>query len=272
MDVHRVQDDLLERLARREALPSRDVAIVVAHPDDETIGIGAQLPRLREATMIHVTDGAPRNLADAKRAGFATAEAYAAARHRELEGALAIAGFPREASLRLEFADQQAANNLAAITRRLIEIFMSRRIAHVFTHAYEGGHPDHDATAFCVHQARASGAQIAIYEMPLYRAGEGGRIAQRFSPEGTDPGYLVEMTPDERSLKEAMLAAHVSQRPVTTIFSLDTERFRRAPAYDFNELPNGGDVFYEGRNWGMTGELWLRHVAAAKRELSGRGG
>ena len=46
-----------------------------------------------------------------------------------------------------------------------------------------------------------------------------------------------------------MLAAHVSQRPVTTIFSLDTERFRRAPAYDFNELPNGGDVFYEGRNW-----------------------
>ena len=35
MDVHRVQDDLLERLARREALPSRDVAIVVAHPDDE---------------------------------------------------------------------------------------------------------------------------------------------------------------------------------------------------------------------------------------------
>ncbi len=37
------------------------IAIVAAHQDDETIGAGGCLPRFGEVTLVHVTDGAPRD-------------------------------------------------------------------------------------------------------------------------------------------------------------------------------------------------------------------
>src|SRR5947199_10702203 len=76
----------------RESIADLKVAIVVAHPDDETIGIGAQLPRLPNGLVVVVTDGAPRDGADAQAHGFSGWQDYAAARENELEAALAEAG------------------------------------------------------------------------------------------------------------------------------------------------------------------------------------
>src|ERR671919_662030 len=80
----------------RAAIAGRDTAVVVAHPDDETIGCGALLRRLSGVSVVLVTDGAPRNLADAHAYGFAAAEDYAAARSSELAAALEIAGVSSE--------------------------------------------------------------------------------------------------------------------------------------------------------------------------------
>ena len=66
--------------------------MVVAHPDDETVGAGATLPLFRRLLLVHATDGAPRDLADARAVGFADAAGYAAARRRELDAALAAGG------------------------------------------------------------------------------------------------------------------------------------------------------------------------------------
>ena len=60
------------------------VLLVAAHPDDETVGVGAQLHRCDDLILLHLTDGAPRNLADARRHGFDDAPSYGAARAREL--------------------------------------------------------------------------------------------------------------------------------------------------------------------------------------------
>lgn len=258
--------------ALRERQRQLDVraAVVVAHPDDETIGCGSLLSRFRDVTVMHVTDGAPRNLVDAQALGFGSAEAYAAARRGELEAAMALARLSADRLLWLGWSDQEASLHLVEIADDL-----SRRLSGadiVLTHAYEGGHPDHDATAFATHAAmslmRTRGeTPPALIEFPLYRAGPEGWVFQSFSSEPQAGELTLELATEEQALKEAMFNAHASQGHVLARFSVNPERFRKAPRHDFSQLPNGGDLLYERMKWGMTGAGWLTLARAALADL-----
>jgi len=132
-------------------LPPPKALIVGAHPDDEVIGAGILMTQLFEANLVQVTDGAPRNGKFAKALGLSGWEEYARVRREETERALAVAPTHVASINNIGIADQEAAYHLDFITRKMVELLPGHEV--VITHAYEGGHPDHDSTALAVHAA-----------------------------------------------------------------------------------------------------------------------
>lgn len=248
---------MIEALTARRPTPTR-VALVVAHPDDETIAAGASLQLLSHLLLIHVTDGAPRTGPDAQAAGFATPAAYAAARHAELAAALALSQ-ATPACVTLAIPDQEASLDMRSLAHRLATLFQTHQIETVLTHAYEGGHPDHDATAWAVHQA----ARCPILEFPGYHAApDGALVTGQFLPGPL--ATAIPLTAAEQAQKIAMLACFKTQATILAAFGTGTERFRPAPAYDFARPPHPGTLNYEHWGWDMTGDRWRTLAQAAR--------
>jgi LmbE family N-acetylglucosaminyl deacetylase len=245
--------------------------IVVAHPDDETIGMGAQLRWFEDALLVQVTDGAPRDGRDAAAHGFANISEYAFARRVELRAALGAGGAD---CLRIEVVgipDQEACLHLATLTRHLQSRLQQEAPDAVFVQPYEGGHPDHDAAAFAVAAAArlsategASGP--AIIEMTAYHADGPGLATGSFLPT-ENPVTTLELDAADRLRKRRMIDCFTSQRELLAGFTTEAERFRAAPPYDFEQPPHPGQLHYERLGWNITGELWRRHARRATEEL-----
>jgi LmbE family N-acetylglucosaminyl deacetylase len=238
------------------------VLIVAAHPDDETLGLGGQFGSLPDAYLIHVTDGAPRSTplrCD-----------YAATRRRELEAAMDLAGLNRRRRLQFGAIDQESSFSLLGLTRLLSERLAEIRPEVIVTHPYEGGHPDHDACAFIVQTAvrlLGSGSTLAPLrvEFTSYHNGDpftdcNDMKVGEFLPG--PPSSTISLSPLMQERKHRMLMCFETQQHFVKRFPIGVERFRLAPCYDFSQPPHPGMIFYEDKNWGVTGTQW-RHLAVA---------
>jgi LmbE family N-acetylglucosaminyl deacetylase len=257
----------LEDLRLGRPIVDRAVA-VVAHPDDETAGFGLRLAGFADLVLVHVTDGAPQDMGDARRAGFSTREAYARARAEELDAALAELGAaPRRIALGVR--DQTAVFRLPWLVAVLRELLAGAAL--VLTHAYEGGHPDHDACAFAVQLAcellAAHGAAAPVrLEFAAYHKARSGRTAFGFWPDPAAPAVRPRVRPDEVARKARALARHRSQRPITAWFDPGFESYRAAPRYDLARPPPPGAAVYDDWGWPLTSARWGE---AARQALAG---
>src|SRR5690606_283400 len=217
-----LRKQLTSRARPDRAPPSLDdlsggaVLVVVAHPDDESIAAAGLMSRAQRVGVICASNGAPRKESYARKAGFDNWMAYAAARRAEALAALGELERPVSPCENLGITDQEVSLNLVPLTRYLTQPLRSG-FSHVVTHAYEGGHPDHDAVAFAVHAAcaligRAGETPPTIVEAPLYHAAPGQFVHGEFAAHpDAGPATALQLTEAEQALKRRMFDRHVTQ-------------------------------------------------------------
>ncbi len=245
------------RLASGTPIPD-PVAVVVAHADDETLWAGTALLRLSGLILIHLTDSAPADMADAARLGFATRADYARARSDELDAALAVLD-ARPRRIAYGLPDQEAVAHLPDLVARLAHDLTD--VAAVLTHPYEGGHPDHDTAALAVRKAAArigdrTGRAPALAEFACYHRHAGTRRFGHFWPDAGCPEQVRPLEAAERARVAQAIAAHRSQAAVIDGWCPQAERWRPAPAYDFTAPPPPGASLYDGFGWSITAARW----------------
>jgi LmbE family N-acetylglucosaminyl deacetylase len=144
----------------------------------------------------------------------------------------------------------------------------------VITHAYEGGHPDHDSCALMVqsactllHQAHRP-APIRL-EFASYHERNGRMATGIFWSSERCLEQVVPLDACERARKRQALAQFVSQREMIERFPLrlEVERLRAALFYDFTRPPPPGSVLYDRFGWRLTGERWREKACAALATL-----
>jgi LmbE family N-acetylglucosaminyl deacetylase len=247
------------------------VLIIAGHMDDEAIGTAGMLKYLKNLSVLHITDGAARNMRAARARGYATREGYALARSAEVRQALSsMRSAPMDLAT-LNIPDLDASYNLPSITHSVKEFILKASPCVIVTHPYEGGHPDHDSAAFAVSAAcslllKEGKSAPAVIEFTSYH-GDGARmVTSKFLPSRSNE-VCVELSEEERVFKEEMFSCYRTQKGALKNFPIGFEKFRKAPAYDFSNLPHEGRLFYQHFDWGLPGRMWPSLAVKAMREL-----
>jgi LmbE family N-acetylglucosaminyl deacetylase len=277
------------------------VLVLVSHADDESVGYGALLQRMREAVVVIATDGAPRDEYFWRQYG--SREAYAAVRRDEVRRATQLAGVRElvllaEEDSRLE--DQRLFLNLAAAYERLEKLVERVRPEAIATLAYEGGHPDHDSCSFLGARLGERFA-LPVWEAPLYNWADAGAVGkvckiarsgrkwwrsrresartagagpakdaaaagsgqvQHFICETGDE-VVVEISDGELERKRMMCAQYTSQDDFLQTFDVGREVVRRQVRYNYRRAPHLGKTKYERWQWWMS----ARDVCAKFQEF-----
>lgn len=220
--------------------------------------------------VIILTDGAPRDPSFYPAAGFSTWSSYARLRDQETRSSLRVAGIDLRNVIFLRIPDMEAVYHLPHIVDFLHGQILRGSYDFVVTHAYEGGHVDHDATSFAVRAAcrlvERRSVPPTILEIPLYHWNKGKFVKQVFCGDIDDqPDMFLDTRLSE--LKQRMLSEHATQRTVLRQYDSQIERVRFGKTVDFRRKPQGSDADYSRIIPDLNSKNWTIIVCRAAAEL-----
>jgi N-acetylglucosamine malate deacetylase 2 len=207
--------------------------VFVAHPDDETIACAGLLQRVPASLVVFAVDGAPSGYGFERK--FGTLKSYSEERFREAQRALCHLprSFQRLKTRRGEcFPDRQLFQNLQEAANALLAVVQEFSPDAIVSHAFEGGHIDHDACSFLANHI-AQLFSLRCLEFPLYwKAADGRDVFQEFRDPRSGEA-LLHLSEAEIAVKQRMLSEYKSQSDLVATFSPNTERFRPAASHDY---------------------------------------
>lgn len=210
------------------------VLVVAAHQDDEVLGIGVTLARHQArgdtVTVVFTTNGAGGRWKDRSE----IQQKMSANRLKESYKALAVIGIRPENVVCLGFPDGGLHRYIAEASRDIAALLRTILPRTIYAHAIEGGHLDHDVTAFVVQNVSAKLGMDDVFEWAEYnrevRSGQPVSDA-RFASDPYAGDF--ECTPTvfeqtEVAIKQEMLSKYVSQATVIADYPFKGEILRKA--------------------------------------------
>ena len=183
--------------------------VFVAHPDDESIASSFFLQRQRHSYVAFATSGGYTTPDRLHRVNLPSLSAYASKREEEALNALRLVPEPQGREF-FRLSDFRLHHNLGECFEMLSDAAQRHKPDFLLTHAFEGGHGDHDCCSFIASRIRRR-LGVNVWEMPTYHR-EGLRVVSQAFREGIDDTTVV-ATPSqsERDVKKAMLECHRTQ-------------------------------------------------------------
>lgn len=210
------------------------VLVVAAHQDDEVLGLGLTLVKHRSygerVTVVFTTNGAGGNWKESR----AVQRAVSAARFKEACDALAVIGIDPTRIVCLGFPDRGLHRYIPEASQDIATLIHETAPYAVYVHAIEGGHLDHDVTAFVVQEVSARLRIDPVFEWAEYNieAPGGQPISDaRFASDPYVPDFEIAATPFDHSeftCKQEMLAKYASQAVSIRYYPFRGEILRKA--------------------------------------------
>lgn len=210
------------------------VLVFAAHQDDEVLGLGLTLARHRSngdrVTVVFTTNGAGGNWKESN----AVKRAVAAARFKEACDALAVISIDAAEIVCLGFPDGGLHRYIPQASEDIATLILAIAPQTIYVHAIEGGHLDHDVTAFVVQEVSARLRIEPVFEWAEYNSeAPGGQPISdaRFASDPYVPDFECAPTPfDQRDFtsKQQMLAKYASQAVSIRYYPFRSEILRKA--------------------------------------------
>ena len=253
--------------AQSQVTPVRSVLVLLAHHDDEYFCTARLRREVAHGSAVHVaytTYGS----------GYGTQPEVREAESRRV---FLHIGIPeeqvREIGRELGVFDGHAVEHLQVLHDTVPQVYAGERFERIITLAWEGGHPDHDAThLIAVRLAADWGITAELHEIPTYtgegapgalfrvnwfRPGRSGRVPEGLGWRARFQAFLLAR--HYRSQWRSFLGL-LPEAAIRMLLQGRQELRRVAPGeVDHRVPPHPGGLFYE-RRFGMRFERFLEHA------------